>query len=78
MSRRTVDSGGKVIRLTIKLLIGGVERVSFLAMIITLFVGMLIFVSGVITKKKWLMYISIVPLVIALSQIVLLFSMSLY
>lgn len=78
MSRRTVDSGGKVIRLTIKLLIGGVERVSFLAMIITLFVGMLIFVSRVITKKKWLMYISIVPLVIALSQIVLLFSMSLY
>lgn len=49
-----------------------------LAMIITLFIGILIFISGVVTKKKWLMFISIVPLVIALSQIALLFSMSLH
>lgn len=50
---------------------------TFLGIIITLIIGILILVSGVVTKRKWLMFTSIVPLVIALSQIGMLFLMAL-
>ena len=58
-------------------LLGGVERMTVLGLIITFIIGILIIVSGVVTKKKWLMLISIIPLVIVLSQIALLFLMAL-
>ena len=48
-----------------------------LGLIITLIIGILILVGGAITKKKWLMLISIIPLIIVLCQIAMLFLMAL-
>ena len=37
--------------------------------VITFIIGLLIFIIGAATKKKWLMMISIIPLVIVIIQI---------
>lgn len=48
---------------------------SILAIMITLVLGIIMLVIGKETKNKWLMAISIIPLVIALSQLVFLLLM---
>ena len=40
---------------------------------ITFVIGILILIGGAVTKKKWLMLISILPLAVALVQVVMLF-----
>lgn len=52
---------------------GGIY-ITALGIIITLIVGVLMLVIGAVTKKKWLMIISILPLVISIIQIIILFS----
>ena len=49
---------------------------TFMGIIISFIIGILILVSGAVTKKKGLILISIIPLVIALSQFAILFLMS--
>ncbi|WP_159434084.1 hypothetical protein [Clostridium grantii] len=48
---------------------------SFLQMIAMLIIGILILIVGVITKKKWLMLISIVPFAFSLGNIIVLLLM---
>lgn len=48
---------------------------TFLGIIITLIVGILMLIVGVTTKKKWLKIISIIPLAISIVQIIMLFMM---
>lgn len=48
---------------------------TFLGIIVTLIISILMLIIGSIIKKKWLMLISIIPLGIALIQIVTLFLM---
>jgi hypothetical protein len=48
-----------------------------LGIIITLIGGILILIGGIATKKKWLIIISIIPLVIVLGQVTMLFIMAL-
>jgi len=48
---------------------------TFLGIMITLIIGVLILIIGGILKKKWLMLISIVPLVLALIQLALILFM---
>lgn len=50
---------------------------TFLGIIITLIIGILILIGGIVTKKKWLMLISIIPLVLAVGQLAMLFLMAL-
>ena len=42
---------------------------TFTGTIILLVIGVLILIGGIVTKKKWLMLLSIIPLVIALGQL---------
>ena len=44
---------------------------------ITFIIGILILISGIVTKKKWLMLISIIPLVLVVVQLMMLFLMAL-
>ncbi len=39
-----------------------------LNILITFIIGILMFIGGAVSKKKWLMTISIIPLAIALAQ----------
>lgn len=48
---------------------------TFLGIIITLIIGILILTAGGILKKKWVILISIIPLGISLIQLVMLFLM---
>jgi len=48
---------------------------TFLGMIITLIIGILMLIMGGILKKKWLMLISVVPLGIALIQVAIILLM---
>lgn len=50
---------------------------TFQSIIITLIIGILMIIGGIATKKRWLMLISILPLVIALGSITMLFLMAL-
>ena len=49
---------------------------TILGILLTLIIGILMFIIGIKTKKKWLMVISIIPLIIVLSQIVMLILMA--
>ena len=44
-------------------------------LVVTLIIGILVFIGGAVTKKKWLMLISIIPLAIVLVNILTLFMM---
>jgi hypothetical protein len=46
---------------------------TFLGIIITLIIGILMLISGVMTKKKWLKVLSLIPLAISIVQIIMLF-----
>ena len=48
---------------------------TFLGIEITLAVGILMLIVGAVTRKKWLVAVSLVPLAIAVVQIVLLYMM---
>lgn len=45
---------------------------TFLGIITTLIMGVLILISGILLKKKWVILISIIPLVIAVGQLAML------
>lgn len=48
---------------------------SALGIMITLIIGILMLIIGAVTKKKWLTIFSILPLAVAIGQLVYLFMM---
>lgn len=50
---------------------------TFQNIIITLIIGILMLIGGIATKKKWLILISVIPLIVALGSIAMLFLMAL-
>ena len=44
---------------------------------ITFIIGILILIGGIVTKKKWLMLISIIPFVLVVGQLAMLFLIAL-
>ncbi|MCX7951840.1 MAG: hypothetical protein N2594_07825 [Clostridiales bacterium] len=48
---------------------------TFLGITVTFFIGLLLLIAGVVTKNKWFMFISIVPLAISIIQVLMLLMM---
>ncbi len=74
--RRQLAHGASFYRM--KLPFRGGDLVSILGILITAILGMFMLAKGLETQKKWLLVLSVPLILIALSQIAILFLMALF